>query len=425
MSCDTPYFYEEHVELPLKCPQDATGFALDIGSSLVKLAYVTENTGDVSTVRCLTFEGQDLDAALAFIKENVIPKVAVANHKFAQGCGLGAVLNRDKIKKAIGSRLHETSEHACVSKGFHFAVTKMNPDKVMKQITELHLHKVVRSTKAVPVGVPARGGRWTYHAELEASMDGESEAGEVKPHVDITHPVTAGVPAGGAHWINPEAGGGYDMTNGDQDQMQWPCLICNLGSQFIYTLVDADGIGTIVHRSERGGLYFHSLGRLLTKASSFKELKAIAATGRISKASRCLEDLPDECHSHFDLQAVEEIQKLVNCAILTDPFSKVVTDGVTDVSKEDMARTLHATLCNEVLSFTNILSQLHGVSTLYFTGNFIRDNKELKHHIQMAPVMDKVLQNPMTPKAVFMRHCGYLGAIGALILGVEKVQHGW
>jgi hypothetical protein len=31
MSGDMPYFYEEHIELPIMCPQDASGFSLDIG----------------------------------------------------------------------------------------------------------------------------------------------------------------------------------------------------------------------------------------------------------------------------------------------------------------------------------------------------------------------------------------------------------
>ena len=54
---------------------------------------------------------------------------------------------------------------------------------------------------------------------------------------------------------------------------------------------------------------------------------ALVHEGETKRLSRCLQDLPKECHLHFDLKSVEEIEQLMNLAIQTDPFSKVITDG--------------------------------------------------------------------------------------------------
>ena len=143
-----------------------------------------------------------------------------------------------KIEFSFSSRFDETSEHACVSKAFHFGMSFMKPrEHYVHEVTQMHLHKHQVATKGrdsprgVPVGVPTGKSGWTYKAEI----DGDSSPSELRRagSRDLLYPVSTGVPCGGGHWIHGKEDD-FDPTLLKDD---FPCLICNMGSQFIYTVV--------------------------------------------------------------------------------------------------------------------------------------------------------------------------------------------
>ncbi|UYV78752.1 PANK4 [Cordylochernes scorpioides] len=84
----------------------------------------------------------------------------------------------------------------------------------------------------------------------------------------------------------------------------------------------------------------------------------------------------------------------------------------------DIARSLLYMISNDIGQLACLYAMMHGLKRVYFGGYFLRGHPLSMHSISFAIKYwskDKV-------QALFLRHEGYLGAIGAFLKGAEEMD---
>ncbi|WAR27475.1 PANK4-like protein [Mya arenaria] len=84
--------------------------------------------------------------------------------------------------------------------------------------------------------------------------------------------------------------------------------------------------------------------------------------------------------------------------------------------EEDVARSLLLSISNDIGQIAYLHAQLHGLKKIYFGGYFIRGHPLTMHTITYA--INYWSKGGIQP--LFLRHEGYLGAIGAFLKGAEE-----
>jgi len=85
-------------------------------------------------------------------------------------------------------------------------------------------------------------------------------------------------------------------------------------------------------------------------------------------------------------------------------------------SDADKAKSLLHMISNGIGQIACLYARIHNVNKIYFGGYFIRNNRATMHTISFA--VDFFSDESV--KALFLRHEGYLGAIGAFLKGTEE-----
>lgn len=82
-------------------------------------------------------------------------------------------------------------------------------------------------------------------------------------------------------------------------------------------------------------------------------------------------------------------------------------------SKEDMSRSLLNAICYNIAQLSYLHAKLHNLTDIYFGGSFIQG-----HEMTMNTLSSAIKYwSSGTKTPFFMRHEGYLGAMGAFLRG--------
>ncbi|CAL4163602.1 unnamed protein product, partial [Meganyctiphanes norvegica] len=85
-------------------------------------------------------------------------------------------------------------------------------------------------------------------------------------------------------------------------------------------------------------------------------------------------------------------------------------------SEADLARSLLFTVSNDIGQIASLYAMLHGLKRVYFGGYFLRNHPVSMHTISFAIKY----WSKGDVQALFLRHEGYIGAIGAFLRGMEE-----
>ena len=81
---------------------------------------------------------------------------------------------------------------------------------------------------------------------------------------------------------------------------------------------------------------------------------------------------------------------------------------------EDICKSLVVMIAQNLAQIAHLNARIHGARRVFFTGNFLRNNdlalRTIVYTMQRWSQLDKV-----TTEAVFFRHEGYFGAVGAFL----------
>uniref|UniRef100_A0A8D9BAG8 Pantothenate kinase 4 n=1 Tax=Cacopsylla melanoneura TaxID=428564 RepID=A0A8D9BAG8_9HEMI len=200
---------------------------------------------------------------------------------------------------------------------------------------------------------------------------------------------------------NPE----YDFQLADPNI--FPYLLVNIGSGVSIMKVESETQVERIGGTATGGGTFWGLGSLLTKAKGFDELLELAERGD---------------HRHVDMLVRDIYGGDYKCLglsgdLIASSFGKVCKQDTDEgqISEADLARSLLFVISNDIGQVASLYAMMHKVKKVYFGGYFLRNHPLSMHTISFSIKY----WSKGAVQSLFLRHEGYLGAIGAFLRGAE------
>jgi type II pantothenate kinase len=100
--------------------------------------------------------------------------------------------------------------------------------------------------------------------------------------------------------------------------------------------------------------------------------------------------------------------------LVASSFGKLVAkdDPASGLNQEDIARALLLMVTNNIGQVAHLNAKLHNTKRIYFVGNFLRHNEISQRRLSFA--INYWSKGEM--EALFLKHEGYFGALGAFLL---------
>ncbi|CAG8951836.1 hypothetical protein HYFRA_00005640 [Hymenoscyphus fraxineus] len=344
--------------------------AVDIGGSLAKLVYFSREPHSREPggrLNFMNFETDRIDDCVEFMKQLKLEQQKLNGSRPGALCvmatGGGAFKFYDKIREALGVDVLREDEMECLIIGLDFFITEI-PREV-----------------------------FTY-----------SE----------TDPM---------HFTDPRS----DI---------YPYLLVNIGSGVSMIKVSGPREYQRVGGTSLGGGTLWGLLSLLTGARTFDEMLGNAERGDNVKVDMLVGDIYGTDYGKIGLKSStiassfgkvfrmkrEAEQEAEDSGGLTngDNASASSTPGLESehkapleppFSSPDISRSLLYAISNNIGQIAYLQSEKHSLSTIYFGGSFIRGHRQTMNTLSYAI---KFWSNG-EKKAYFLRHEGYLGAVGAFL----------
>ncbi|KZT57812.1 fumble [Calocera cornea HHB12733] len=199
----------------------------------------------------------------------------------------------------------------------------------------------------------------------------------------------------------------YQVSFDENPTPQLPCLLVNIGSGVSIVKVEADGTYERVSGTSLGGGTLWGLLSLLTPATTFDEMLALSEKGDNSAVDMLVGDIYGQDYGRFGLKSTT----------IASSFGKVFQKGEKKkvFRPEDIARSLLYAISNNIGQIAYMNAEKYNLERIYFGGCFIRG-----HAATIATLSYAIRYwSKGSKRALFLRHEGFLGAIGAWIKNME------
>ncbi|KAH6671767.1 fumble-domain-containing protein [Halenospora varia] len=352
--------------------------AVDIGGSLAKLVYFSREPHSREPggrLNFMNFETDRIDDCVEFMKELKIKQQKLNGSRPGALCvmatGGGAYKFYDKIREALGVDVLREDEMECLIIGLDFFITEI-PREV-----------------------------FTYSEEEPMHFS--------EPTADI-----------------------------------YPYLLVNIGSGVSMIKVSGPREFQRVGGTSLGGGTLWGLLSLLTGSRTFDEMLGMAERGDNSKVDMLVGDIYGTDYGKIGLKSTtiassfgkvfkmkreaereaEDSGGLANGDTESESQSQSASSpGIQNLpepssskkeppfSAPDISRSLLYAISNNIGQIAYLQSEKHKLSTIYFGGSFIRGHRQTMNTLSYAI---KFWSNG-EKEAYFLRHEGYLGAVGAFL----------
>lgn len=202
----------------------------------------------------------------------------------------------------------------------------------------------------------------------------------------------------------------------------YPYLLVNIGSGVSILKVDGPRSFQRVGGTSLGGGTLWGLLSLLTGAKNFDDMLEQAGHGDNSNVDMLVGDIYGTDYGKIGLKS----------STIASSFGKVFREKAlaeaaaeakkkcpeTDTpplklgfSESDISRSLLYAVSNNIGQIAYLQSQIHNVSDIYFGGSFIRGHRQTMNTLSYG----LKFWSKGEKQAYFLRHEGYLGAVGAFL----------
>ncbi|KAH9486331.1 Pantothenate kinase [Psilocybe cubensis] len=199
----------------------------------------------------------------------------------------------------------------------------------------------------------------------------------------------------------------YGVTFESNPTPQLPCLLVNIGSGVSLIKVDEDGAFERVSGTSLGGGTLWGLLSLLTPATTFDEMLAFSEGGDNSTVDMLVGDIYGQDYSKLGLKST----------MIASTFGKVFKKGGEKgkFSPQDISKSLLYAVSNNIGQIAYMNAEKYNLDRIYFGGCFIRG-----HAATIATLSYAIrFWSKGTKRALFLRHEGFLGSIGAWIRNID------
>ncbi|KAE9420740.1 hypothetical protein Angca_008040, partial [Angiostrongylus cantonensis] len=201
----------------------------------------------------------------------------------------------------------------------------------------------------------------------------------------------------------------YQYKPIDTDSI-YPFLLVNIGTGISVIKVDSPSMFQRVGGSSMGGGAFIGLGHLLTSAQNFDDLLLMAEKGDHRKCDTLVCDIYGGSYENLNLPGDLIAGSFGKCSRIGKHFS-ARGDCEIKASESDIAKSLLLMISNNIGQMAMLYGTRYSMKRIYFGGFFIR-----KHPITMRTLSYAInYWSKGSMEALFMKHEGYLGAVGAFL----------
>jgi len=200
----------------------------------------------------------------------------------------------------------------------------------------------------------------------------------------------------------------YNVTFEEDLTPQLPCLLVNMGSGVSIIKIYEDGKYERISGTSLGGGTLWGLLSLLTGATSFDDMLSLSERGDNATVDMLVGDIYGQDYSRMGLKNT----------MIASSFGKVFRKGGVErrqFSNEDISKSLLYAISNNIGQIAYMNAEKYNLDKIYFGGFFIRG-----HAATIATLSYAIrFWSKGTKRALFLRHEGFLGAIGAWIKKIE------
>ncbi|KAF9486509.1 fumble [Pholiota conissans] len=347
------------------------------------------------------FETDDIDACVSFIQAliersaqvNGVPLAEMRRGVKIMATGGGAHRFYELFKDTLHVEVRREDEMECLIEGLKFIT--LIPDEVYFFSDEL-----IQSV-AHPNATPS---------VTAAPLPPAASALVPAPSPTISYPVpslagsSAQTPVLERPSPDPPK---YGVTFESNPTPQLPCLLVNIGSGVSIIKVDEDGAFERVSGTSLGGGTLWGLLSLLTPATTFDEMLAFSEKGDNSTVDMLVGDIYGQDYSKLGLKST----------MIASTFGKVFKKGGEKGTfpAEDISKSLLYAMSNNIGQIAYMNAEKYNLDRIYFGGSFIRG-----HAATIATLSYAIrFWSKGTKRALFLRHEGFLGSIGAWIRNID------
>lgn len=205
----------------------------------------------------------------------------------------------------------------------------------------------------------------------------------------------------------------------------YPYLLVNIGSGVSMLKVTGPRSFQRVGGTSLGGGTLWGLLSLLTGARSFDDMLAEAEYGDNTKVDMMIGDIYGADYGKIGLKSTaiaSSFGKVFRMKLQAEAAEAKVADGSvhddngqeensSHFSSADISRSLLYAVSNNIGQIAYLQSQIHNLSDIYFGGSFIRGHRQTMNTLSYAIKF----WSKGEKQAYFLRHEGYLGAVGAFL----------
>jgi len=401
------------ISLPRQRGDAVKHFALDLGGSLIKLVYFSANSatrdrppvvGASSNTNAndedkkeapplggrlhfRRFPSSSLQECLSFIERKKLHYSGVGDeHKSEiKATGGGSFKHQQTFRDALGIELQKEDEMACAVRGANF------------------LLKTIRDEA------------FTFENDTKTFV-------ETNFNVVASNSSSSGGGAGGGS-ANAESNSNstFSNTSGSSSSNNlFPYLLVNIGSGVSIIKVTETGHERI-SGSNIGGGTFWGLCRLLTGMRDYDEMLKCSQNADSARVDMLVGDIYGRDYAKVGLSS----------DVIASSFGRVVMEegDLSDYSKADITLSLLRMISYNIAHLATMNAKAHGLQRIFFGGYFIRGHAYTMNTISFAVNF----WSKGETKAMFLRHEGFLGALGAFLsdttakekLGAAETRGSW
>ncbi|KAF8203992.1 pantothenate kinase [Pholiota molesta] len=345
------------------------------------------------------FETDDIGACIAFIQAliersaqvNGVPLEEMRRGVKIMATGGGAHRFYELFKDSLHVEVRREDEMECLIEGLKFIT--LIPDEVYYFSDEL-IQSVSHPTPSAPSAPLPASAASLLPTPTPSSSTTPKAIDPATPVPQLERP-------------SPDPPK-YGVTFESNPTPQLPCLLVNIGSGVSIIKVDEDGAFERVSGTSLGGGTLWGLLSLLTPATTFDEMLAFSERGDNSTVDMLVGDIYGQDYSKLGLKST----------MIASTFGKVFKKGGEKgtFSPEDISKSLLYAMSNNIGQIAYMNAEKYNLDRIYFGGCFIRG-----HAATIATLSYAIrFWSKGTKRALFLRHEGFLGSIGAWIRNIDS-----
>ena len=410
------------ISLPRQRGDAVKHFALDLGGSLIKLVYFSANSdtnamngedgsqqqtkeaSSKTTTATLggrlhfrRFPSSSLKECLDFIERKKLHySGGFGQHKSEiKATGGGSFKHQRTFRDALGIELQKEDEMACAVRGANFLLKTIRDEAFT-------FENDTKTFVDTNFNVNNFNSTATTTGGASGSISGSISGG-------------GGIGGGGVESHSYSASSSNSSSNN-----LFPYLLVNIGSGVSIIKVTETGHERI-SGSNIGGGTFWGLCRLLTGMRDYDEMLKCSQNADSARVDMLVGDIYGRDYAKVGLSS----------DVIASSFGRVVMEegDLSDYSKADITLSLLRMISYNIAHLATMNAKAHGLQRIFFGGYFIRGHAYTMNTISFAVNF----WSKGETKAMFLRHEGFLGALGAFLsdttakekLGAAETRGSW